>query len=61
MYRSDDAGKHGKKVNEKAIGMFFAYGYYSRFIPPPHTNPDKVFILGLNAMMSTDGVRISKR
>lgn len=55
VYRSDDAGKTWKKVNEKAIGMFFTYGYYFAKIYTSHTNPDKVFILGFNAMMSTDG------
>jgi photosystem II stability/assembly factor-like uncharacterized protein len=55
VYRSDDAGKTWKKVNEKPITMFFTYGYYFAKIYTSHTNADKVFILGFNAMMSTDG------
>jgi Sortilin, neurotensin receptor 3, len=55
VYRSDDAGKTWKKTHDKQIGTFNTYGYYFAKIYTSHTNPDKVFILGFNAMMSTDG------
>jgi hypothetical protein len=55
VYRSDDAGKTWKKTHEKPIGTFNTYGYYFAKIYTSHTNPDKVFILGFNAMMSKDG------
>ena len=55
VYRSDDAGKTWKKTHEKAIPTFNTYGYYFAKIYTSHTNPDKVFILGYTAMLSTDG------
>ncbi|MFT3844616.1 MAG: hypothetical protein QM725_06165 [Lacibacter sp.] len=55
VYRSDNAGQTWKKVNEKALTLFSTYGYYFAKIYTSHTNPDKVFILGYNAMLSTDG------
>lgn len=55
VYRSDDAGKTWKKTHEKPIATFNTYGYYFAKIYTSHTNPDKVFILGFNAMLSTDG------
>jgi photosystem II stability/assembly factor-like uncharacterized protein len=55
VYRSDDAGKTWKKTHEKPIATFNTYGYYFAKIYTSHSNPDKVFILGFNAMLSTDG------
>lgn len=55
VYRSDDAGKTWKKTNEKALTLFSTYGYYFAKIFTSHTNPEKVYILGFNAMLSTDG------
>ncbi len=55
VYRSEDAGKTWKKTHEKPIATFNTYGYYFAKIYTSHTNPDKVFILGYNAMLSTDG------
>lgn len=55
VYRSDDAGKTWKRTHDKGISTFNTYGYYFAKIYTSHTNPDKVFILGFNAMMSTDG------
>jgi len=60
VYRSDDAGKTWKKTHEKPIATFNTYGYYFAKIYTSHTNPDKVFILGFNAMLSTDGGKIFK-
>lgn len=55
VYRSDNAGQSWKKVNEKPLTLFSTYGYYFAKVFTSHTNPDKVFILGYNAMLSTDG------
>jgi photosystem II stability/assembly factor-like uncharacterized protein len=55
VYRSDDAGKTWKKTHDKPIATFNTYGYYFAKIYTSHTNPDKVFILGFNALMSNDG------
>ncbi len=55
VYRSDDAGKTWKKTHEKPISTFQTYGYYFAKIYTSATNPDKVFVLGFNALMSTDG------
>jgi photosystem II stability/assembly factor-like uncharacterized protein len=55
VYRSDDAGKTWKKTHDKFIPTFNTYGYYFAKIFTSHTNPDKVFILGFTAMLSTDG------
>ncbi len=55
VYRSDDAGKTWKRTHDKGISTFNTYGYYFAKIYTSHTNPDKVFILGFNAMMSIDG------
>jgi photosystem II stability/assembly factor-like uncharacterized protein len=55
VYRSDDAGKTWKKTHDKPIATFNTYGYYFAKIYTSHTNADKVFILGFNALLSTDG------
>ncbi|HEX6847836.1 MAG TPA: hypothetical protein VF144_12710, partial [Chitinophagaceae bacterium] len=55
VYRSDNGGQTWKKVNEKEIAMFFTYGYYFAKIYVSPYNENKVYILGLNAMVSTDG------
>jgi photosystem II stability/assembly factor-like uncharacterized protein len=55
IYRSDNGGQTWKKVNEKEIGMFFTYGYYFAKIYVSPYNENKVYILGLNPMLSTDG------
>jgi photosystem II stability/assembly factor-like uncharacterized protein len=55
IYRSDNAGQSWKKINEKDINMFFTYGYYFAKIYVSSYNENKVYILGLNAMESTDG------
>jgi photosystem II stability/assembly factor-like uncharacterized protein len=60
VYRSDNAGQSWKKVNEKDIGMFFTYGYYFAKIYVSPYNENKVYILGLNAMLSTDGGKTFK-
>ena len=55
VYRSDDSGLTWKKTHEKPIGIFNTYGYYFAKIYTSYTNPDKVFILGFHAQLSTDG------
>src|SRR5215204_5567383 len=55
IYKSDNGGHTWKKVNEKEIRMFFTYGYYFAKIYVSPYNENKVYILGLNAMESTDG------
>lgn len=55
VYRSDNGGQNWKKVNEKDIPMFFTYGYYFAKIYASPYNENKAYILGLNAMESTDG------
>jgi photosystem II stability/assembly factor-like uncharacterized protein len=60
VYRSENGGQHWKKVNEKEIRMFFTYGYYFAKIYVSPYNENKVYILGLNAMVSTDGGKTFK-
>ena len=60
IYRSDNGGQSWKKVNEKEINMFFTYGYYFAKIYVSPYNENKVYILGLNAMVSTDGGKTFK-
>jgi len=55
VYKSDNGGQSWKKVNEKDIPMFFTYGYYFAKIYVSPYNENKLYILGLNAMESTDG------
>ena len=57
VYRSDNSGETWKKTNDKSVGSFFysTYGYYFGKIFVSPSNPDKVFITGLNVMMSKDG------
>jgi len=57
VYVSQDGGAHWKKANEKPISIFNTYGYYFAKIYTSHTNPDKVFILGFTAQVSTNGGR----
>jgi photosystem II stability/assembly factor-like uncharacterized protein len=60
VYKSEDNGQSWKKVNEKPISIFNTYGYYFAKIYTSYTNPDKVFILGFNALYSTDGGKTFK-
>ncbi len=55
VYRSNDGGKSWFKTHEKPISIFNTYGYYFAKIYTSHTNPDKVYILGFTAELSTDG------
>ena len=55
VYRSDDGGNTWKKTHEKAISIYNTYGYYFGKIYTSFTNPEKVYILGFYAQISTDG------
>lgn len=55
VYKSEDGGNTWKKSNQKSISIFNTYGYYFAKIYTSHYNADKVFIIGFNAMVSTDG------
>jgi photosystem II stability/assembly factor-like uncharacterized protein len=55
VYKSEDGGMSWKKANTKPISIFNTYGYYFAKIYTSHTNPDKLFIIGFNALVSKDG------
>jgi hypothetical protein len=44
IYRSNDAGKSWRKINEKEIPIFSTFGYYFGKIYISPTNPDKLSI-----------------
>lgn len=60
VYRSDDGGMSWKKTHPDPIGIFNTYGYYFAKIYTSHYNPDKVYILGFYAQLSTDGGKTFK-
>lgn len=56
VYRSEDAGKSWKKVNETALDRVYnSYGYYFGEVRTSTSNPDELFILGVPLMVSRDG------
>jgi photosystem II stability/assembly factor-like uncharacterized protein len=55
VYRSDDAGKTWKLINNKLPNVHSTYGYYFAKIYVSPVNADKVVVLGVNVWMSTDG------
>ncbi len=56
IYRSDDAGKTWKKMNEEQRPFLYnSYGYYFGRITVSPTNPDKIVTLGVPIEMSEDG------
>jgi photosystem II stability/assembly factor-like uncharacterized protein len=55
VYRSEDGGTTWRKTNEKDIPIYFTFGYYFGKIYVSPTNPNKLFILGVTAQLSTDG------
>jgi photosystem II stability/assembly factor-like uncharacterized protein len=61
LYRSDDAGKTWKRTHEKDLpNMYSTYGYYfGRFSISP-VNENKIVVLGVPVMMSTDGGKTFK-
>lgn len=56
VYKSEDAGKSWKKVNETALGRVYnSYGYYFGEVRTSTQDPDELFILGVPLMVSRDG------
>jgi photosystem II stability/assembly factor-like uncharacterized protein len=55
VYRSNDAGKNWKKVNDTTIRIYSTYGYYFGKIFVSPYNENKVIITGTSVQMSTDG------
>jgi photosystem II stability/assembly factor-like uncharacterized protein len=56
VYRSEDAGKSWKKVNESDLGRVYnSYGYYFGEVRTSTQDPDELFILGVPLMVSRDG------
>ncbi len=56
VYRSDDAGKNWKKVNESNLDRVYnTYGYYFGEIRVGSSTEDEVFILGVPLLVSRDG------
>lgn len=59
-YRSDDGGQTWKKTHDKPNPNFNTYGYYFGKIYVSPYNPDKIFIMGFAAQVSTDGGKTFK-
>ncbi len=59
-YRSDDGGVTWKKTHDKPNSNFSTYGYYFAKIYTSYTNPDKIYIMGFLAQLSTDGGKTFK-
>ena len=55
VYRSDDAGRTWRKVNEKLIGAYNTYGYYFGNLRVDPRNPERLFLLGVPLLASQDG------
>jgi photosystem II stability/assembly factor-like uncharacterized protein len=55
LYKSEDAGKTWKKINEKAINIFSSYGYYFGKVFVSPVNPQRVMLTGLSIELSKDG------
>ena len=60
IYRSDDAGLHWRKTNEKGLDLYNTYGYYFGKISVSPVNENKVLINGFNLMLSNDGGKTFK-
>jgi photosystem II stability/assembly factor-like uncharacterized protein len=55
VYRSDDAGAHWRKVNEKDIDVYSSYGYYFGKIYVSPVNENKLVTFGTSIIVSNDG------
>ncbi|KYP14736.1 exo-alpha-sialidase, partial [Flavihumibacter sp. CACIAM 22H1] len=55
VYRSSDAGKTWTKTHQQPIDNYSSYGYYFGKIYVSPMNPEKVFILGIDLMVSENG------
>lgn len=61
VYRSDDAGKTWKKMNEDYIDdLFYSYGYYFAQIRVDPNNVDKIYLACVPLIMSEDGGKTYK-
>jgi photosystem II stability/assembly factor-like uncharacterized protein len=60
VYKSEDGGLSWKKANTKPISIFNTYGYYFAKIYTSHYDPEKVFIIGFNALVSKNGGKTFK-
>lgn len=56
VYRSDDAGKSWKKMNEDYIdNLFYSYGYYFAQINVDPNDKNKIYLAGVPIIKSEDG------
>lgn len=56
VYRSDDAGKSWKKMNEDYIDdLVYSYGYYFGQIRVDPNDKEKIYLAGVPLIMSRDG------
>jgi photosystem II stability/assembly factor-like uncharacterized protein len=56
VYKSMDGGKTWAKTHDKYLNnLFYTYGYYFGQIRVSHSNPQKIYILGVPALKSEDG------
>ena len=60
LYRSDDAGKTWNKANQAPIGIYSTYGYYFGKVFVSPVNDKKVFLTGVDLLMSKDGGKTFK-
>ncbi|MFD2587937.1 glycosyl hydrolase [Croceitalea marina] len=56
VYRSDDAGKTWRKMNQDYIDdLFYSYGYYFAQVRVDPSDKDKIYLAGVPLIMSNDG------
>ena len=56
IYRSNDGGKTWKKMNEDYINNFYStYGYYFGEIRVSPKDPNRIYLLGIPLLTSSDG------
>ncbi len=58
VYRSDDGGRSWQKTHDGFIDdLFFSYGYYFGEVRVSPQNPDRLYLLGVPLIASSDGGR----
>lgn len=60
VYRSDNGGISWKKTNEKDLDIYSSFGYYFGKIYVSPYNPNKIHVLGITSLLSTDGGKTFK-
>ena len=56
LYRSDDGGASWRRTHDDTIDdLFFSYGYYFGEVRVAPTDPDRVYLLGVPLVASSDG------